>query len=135
MTESCAIHEKRFFFVFTNLFYSPLLFAGNTEDTFKVGLSLTKKSLKLYADFYSSDIIVASPLGLRMIIGAEGERNREYDFLASVEVLVLDQTELFLMQVSKAWCKLICLIGQYNLLTPSESLVYYNYKTKIIQIG
>ncbi|KAI5740162.1 hypothetical protein M8J76_001123 [Diaphorina citri] len=73
-------------------------FVGNTEDTFKVGLSITKKSLKLYADFYSSDIIIASPLGLRMIIGAEGERNREYDFLASIELLILDQTELFLMQ-------------------------------------
>ncbi|KAI5706526.1 hypothetical protein M8J75_009000 [Diaphorina citri] len=53
-------------------------FVGNTEDTFKVGLSITKKSLKLYADFYSSDIIIASPLGLRMIIGAEGERNRDW---------------------------------------------------------
>uniref|UniRef100_A0A8D8VHQ8 U3 small nucleolar RNA-associated protein 25 homolog n=1 Tax=Cacopsylla melanoneura TaxID=428564 RepID=A0A8D8VHQ8_9HEMI len=73
-------------------------FVGNTEDTFKVGLSITKKSLKLYADFYSSDIIIASPLGLRMIIGAEGEKNREYDFLASIELVILDQTELFLMQ-------------------------------------
>lgn len=55
----------------------------------------------MYADFYSSDIIIASPLGLRMIIGAEGERSREYDFLASIELVILDQTELFLMQVSK----------------------------------
>ncbi|CRL07028.1 CLUMA_CG020003, isoform A [Clunio marinus] len=73
-------------------------FSGNTEDTFRVGLSLTKKSMKLYTPFYSSDILIASPLGLRLIIGAPGEKDREYDFLASIELLVLDQMELFLAQ-------------------------------------
>lgn len=52
----------------------------------------------MFADFYSSDIIIASPLGLRTIIGAEGEAQRDYDFLASIELLILDQTELFYMQ-------------------------------------
>lgn len=73
-------------------------FAGNTEDTFRLGISLTKKSMKLYAPFYSSDILIASPLGLRLIIGAPGEKDREYDFLASIELLILDQMELFLAQ-------------------------------------
>lgn len=73
-------------------------FCGNTEDTFRIGLSLTKKSVKLYAPFYSSDILIASPLGLRLIIGAPGEKDREYDFLASVEMLIMDQMELFLAQ-------------------------------------
>ncbi|XP_022188603.2 digestive organ expansion factor homolog [Nilaparvata lugens] len=73
-------------------------FKGNVDDNFRIGISVTKRSLKLYADFYSSDIIVASPLGLRVIIGAEGESERDYDFLASIELLILDQTEVFLMQ-------------------------------------
>lgn len=73
-------------------------FIGNTDDTFKIGLSITKKTLKLYADFYNSDIIISSVLGLRMLVGAEGEEDRDYDFLASVELLVMDQTELFTMQ-------------------------------------
>lgn len=73
-------------------------FAGNTEDTFRIGISFTKKSMKLYAPFYSSDILIASPLGLRLIIGAPGEKDREYDFLASIELLIMDQMELFLAQ-------------------------------------
>jgi U3 small nucleolar RNA-associated protein 25 len=54
----------------------------------------------LYADFYSADIIVASPLGLRVIVGAEGEEARDFDFLASVELLIVDQADIFLMQVA-----------------------------------
>ena len=50
-----------------------LLFAGNVEDHFKIGLSISKKSLKLYTEFYSSDIIIASPLGLKSVIsGVDG---------------------------------------------------------------
>lgn len=54
----------------------------------------------MFADFYSSDIIIASPLGLRLIVGAEGESERDFDFLSSIEILILDQVEIFLMQVS-----------------------------------
>lgn len=73
-------------------------FTGNTSDDFKLGISVTKKSLKLYSDFYSSDIIVASPLGLRTIIGAQGEPDRDFDFLTSIELLIMDQADLFFMQ-------------------------------------
>lgn len=87
-------------------------FAGNTEDTFRLGISLTKKSMKLYAPFYSSDILIASPLGLRLIIGAPGEKDREYDFLASIELLILDQMELFLAQ---NWDHLLYLFDHLHL--------------------
>ena len=49
---------------------------------------MTKKTLKLYADFYSSDIIVASPLGLRMVVGVDGANKREYDFLTRCGTIV-----------------------------------------------
>ncbi|CAH1992896.1 unnamed protein product [Acanthoscelides obtectus] len=92
-------------------------FQGNSSDEFKMGITVTKKSLKLYADFYSSDIIVASPLGLRTIIGAEGETERDYDFLASIELLIFDQTEIFLMQ---NWDHVLHIMNHIHL-QPKES--------------
>ncbi|CAO1432281.1 unnamed protein product [Diamesa hyperborea] len=87
-------------------------FSGNTEDTFRIGLSVNKKAVKLYAPFYSSDILIASPLGLRLIIGAPGEKDREYDFLASVELLILDQMELF---VAQNWDHLVYMFDHLHL--------------------
>ncbi|ODN02353.1 Digestive organ expansion factor [Orchesella cincta] len=75
-----------------------ITFNGNVEDNYKIGMAVTKKSVKLYTGFYSSDIIIASPLGLRMIIGAEGEKDRDYDFLSSIEMLIMDQADVFIMQ-------------------------------------
>jgi U3 small nucleolar RNA-associated protein 25 len=72
-------------------------FAGNIDDCFRIGLSFSKNTLKLYAEFYAADVIIASPLGLRTIIGGEGEK-QDYDFLSSIEMLILDQTDVFLMQ-------------------------------------
>lgn len=73
-------------------------FTGNVDDNFRIGICITKKTVKLYTDYYISDIIVASPLGLRMTIGAPGEKDRDFDFLSSIEMLVLDQAELFYAQ-------------------------------------
>jgi len=47
------------------------IFHGNMDDCFRLGIRVNKKSLKLLVNFYSSDIVIASPLGLRLIIDGE----------------------------------------------------------------
>lgn len=72
--------------------------SGNVDDCFRVGVGIARKSLKLYTDFYHADILLASPLGLRMAVGDDEEKHHEHDFLASIEVLIMDQADVFLMQ-------------------------------------
>ncbi|PKI85377.1 Utp25p [Malassezia vespertilionis] len=69
-------------------------FQGNIDDNFKLGIKLTRKTLKLYSGFFESDVIVASPLGLRLLM----EKEKESDHLSSIEILVLDQMDTMLMQ-------------------------------------
>jgi U3 small nucleolar RNA-associated protein 25 len=69
-------------------------FAGKIDDCFRLGVQFAKKNVKLYCPFYSSDLIVASPLGLRMAIES-GEKN---DFLSSIEMMILDSANVLLMQ-------------------------------------
>jgi len=73
-------------------------FVGNIDDDFRLGISLSRKQVNLFAPFYDSDLIVASPLGLRRVMGGEGEENREIDFLSSIEVVIMDETHLLLQQ-------------------------------------
>ncbi|KIJ18605.1 hypothetical protein PAXINDRAFT_110079 [Paxillus involutus ATCC 200175] len=70
------------------------MFKGNVDDSFRMGIKMTRKSVKLFADFYSCDLILASPLGLRMSI----EKEKSADFLSSIEILVVDQMNALAMQ-------------------------------------
>ena len=73
-------------------------FKGNNNDFFCIGMKLTRKTLKLYSSFYSSDIILASPLGLSMILENPDKKKRQYDFISSIEVLIVDRANQIEMQ-------------------------------------
>jgi U3 small nucleolar RNA-associated protein 25 len=85
-------------------------FKGNVDDSFRVGIKLTRKSIKAFTEFYGCDIIIASPLGLRQSIQKEKYVNqklkycrtnvlfRNADYLSSVEMLVIDQLDALTMQ-------------------------------------
>ena len=112
------------------------LMSGNNDDCFRIGVAVTKKGLRLYSSFEKSDIIIASPLGLRVIVGDKSEENREIGFLSSIEILIIDkvcvlllslfskfifvvQAEIILMQ---NWEQLLLIVNSINL-TPEKITV------------
>ena len=86
------------------------MFKGNVDDSFRLGIKVTRKSVKLFSEFYSCDVIVASPLGLRISIEKDKYATwiccfpplshlcRNADFLSSIEVVIADQLDAMTMQ-------------------------------------
>ena len=58
-----------------------------------MGLAVKGNTFRLYTDFYNSDIIIASPLSLKQIEDKQG-----FDYLSSVEVLVVYGGDMMCMQ-------------------------------------
>ena len=74
-------------------------FKGNIDDNFRIGISITKKSVKLYTKFLSSDIIIASPVSLRAVMEpAKKGDSDDCDFLSSIEMVIVDQADVLFMQ-------------------------------------
>lgn len=89
------------------------LFKGNTDDHFRLGLKLTKASVRLYVDFFGADIIFASPLG---IVTALQDEKSAADFLSSIELLVIDHANVIQMQ---NWAHVVTIVDAMNAL-PQE---------------
>ncbi|KAL2340303.1 hypothetical protein Fmac_008243 [Flemingia macrophylla] len=76
-----------------------VLFGGNNEDDFMIGIKFTRKTIKLFSDFHTSDIIIASALSLVNKIEEFGSnKEKDVDFLSSIEVLVIDHADVIAMQ-------------------------------------
>lgn len=88
------------------------LFSGNYDDDFMIGIKFTRRSIKLYSDFYTSDMIIASPLNLHARIErAILDKETDVDYLSSIEVLVIDHADVITMQ---NWSFLTKVLGQLN---------------------
>jgi U3 small nucleolar RNA-associated protein 25 len=99
------------------------IFVDNLDDEFKMGVQINPLSgkgngkakgahMRLFTDFYHADIIIASPLGLRLTLENNQNRNDredsssssappnriENDYLSSLEMIYLHQADVLLMQ-------------------------------------
>lgn len=82
------------------------IFAGNTDQNFKMGIRLWNHKIALFQEMAKSQLVIASPLALHQHRAKEAA-----DFLSSVEVLVMDTMDALFMQV---WDRLYDIIKGMN---------------------
>ena len=76
----------------------------SNDDCFRMGINISffENKMKLYSPFDESDIIIASPLGLKLATPTENDKtfknNKVYDFLSSIEIFLMDFSEIFIYQ-------------------------------------
>lgn len=82
------------------------------NDNFRIGIAIDKQMRpRLFESMFESDIIVASPIGLRILTGLQKSEDKDeeeetmtqggkknFDFLSSIEFLVVDSAEAFVFQ-------------------------------------
>ena len=74
------------------------------DDCFRLGISVSffENKMKLYTPFDESDIIIASPLGLKLAKPSDNDKSfknsKVYDFLSSIEIFLMDFSEVFIYQ-------------------------------------
>lgn len=60
---------------------------------------MCRGAVRLFAEFYQADVIIASPLGLATALSAAAaEGAGGADFLSSIEIAVVDRADVMLMQ-------------------------------------
>ncbi|CAH8306800.1 unnamed protein product [Eruca vesicaria subsp. sativa] len=65
--------------------WEALFGEGNNDDTFVLGIKYTRKSIRLYNDFITSDMIIASPLGLVLVDGCIFTSTLEIHFFIMIQ--------------------------------------------------
>lgn len=74
------------------------------DDCFRLGINISffENKMKLYSPFDESDIIIASPLGLKLAKPSDNDKSfknsKVYDFLSSIEIFLMDFSEVFIYQ-------------------------------------
>ena len=74
------------------------------DDCFRLGIQISffENKMKLYTPFDESDIIIASPLGLKLAKPSDNDKSfknsKVYDFLSSIEIFLMDFSEVFIYQ-------------------------------------
>ena len=97
----------------------------NVDDDFKFGLQINPGQgkgkgsdkgsyVRLYSDFFLSDVIIASPLGLRLV----AENKMKYDYLSSLEMILVHQADVLYMQ---NWEHVCFMLSKCNRLPEHDS--------------